>query len=73
MIPCTAEVDTCIDALDEPYHLPDGTLNPCLTCDEQMSGPVFKAIAGRTRRKTGLASALCRPCDQVQQIVHVYQ
>lgn len=65
--------DECIDALDEPYHLPDGTLNPCLTCDEQMSGPVFKAVAGRTRRNTGLASALCRPCDQVQTILHVYE
>lgn len=63
----------CLDALEQPYHLPDGTLNPCLVCDETKSGPVFKAVAGRTRRNTGLASALCRPCDQVNQLLHVYR
>lgn len=61
--------DECIAALEQPYHLPDGSLNPCLSCDEERSGPVFKAVAGRTRRNTGLASALCRPCDTVQRIV----
>ena len=66
-------LDECLDALDEPYHLPDGSLNPCLACDEQQSGAVFKAVAGRTRRNTGLASAICRPCDQVHQLVHVYE
>lgn len=69
----SACLDVCLDAVDEPYHLPDGSLNACLQCDEDMSGPVFKAIAGRTRRNTGLASALCRPCDQVQRIVHDYE
>ncbi len=65
--------EACLGALDEPYHLPDGTLNACLTCDEQLSGPVFKAVAGRTRRNTGLPSALCRPCDDVMQLLHVYR
>ena len=65
-------LDPCLEALDQPYHLPDGSLNACLQCDEDMSGPVFKPVAGRTRRNTGLASALCRPCDQVQRIVHDY-
>lgn len=65
-------LDVCVDLLDDPYHLPDGSLNACLRCDEENSGPVFKAVAGRTRRNTGLASALCRPCDSVQPIVHVY-
>lgn len=65
-------LQTCLDLLDAPYHEPDGSLNACLQCDENLSGPVFKAVAGRTRRNTGLASALCRPCDQVRRVVHRY-
>jgi hypothetical protein len=60
----------CLAALEQPYHLPDGSLNDCLQCDEDESGPVFKAVAGRTRRNSGLASALCRPCDDVRPIDH---
>jgi len=37
-----------------------------------VSGPVFKAVAGRTRRNSGLASALCRPCESVYPLEHVY-
>lgn len=66
-------LQVCLEAFDEPYLEPDGTLNPCLKCDEEVSGPVFKAIAGRTRRNTGLPSALCRPCAEVSRIVHVYE
>lgn len=63
----------CLAALNAPYHNPDGTLNPCLVCDEVESGPVFKAVAGRTRRNTGLPSSMCRPCKEVVPLVHVYQ
>jgi hypothetical protein len=63
----------CLAALDAPYHLPDGTLNECLVCDEVESGAVFKAVAGRTRRNTGVASAMCRPCSEVQPLLHVYE
>ena len=62
----------CIALLGEPYHEPDGDLNACLLCDEVQSGPVFKAVAGRTRRNTGVASALCRPCNDVQRLDHAY-
>lgn len=64
--------DTCIAALTAPYNEPDGALNPCLACDESQSGPVFKAVAGRTRRNSGLADAICRPCSDVKPIVHSY-
>ena len=66
-------LQVCLDLLDAPYHEDDGSLNECLQCDEDLSGPVFKAVAGRTRRNTGLASALCRPCDEVRQVVHRYE
>ena len=59
-------------ALDSPYHLPDGRLNPCLVCDEEKSGPVFKAVAGRTRRNSGLPNAMCRPCAEANPVVHAY-
>jgi hypothetical protein len=62
----------CIANLGQPYNLPDGTLNPCLQCDEDKSGPVFKAVAGRTRRNTGIPNAICRPCSEVRPLVHHY-
>ena len=63
----------CFAELDKPYHTPDGALNACLQCDEDKSGPVFKAIAGRTRRNTGLANAMCRPCSEVRALAHDYR
>ncbi len=63
----------CMELLDAPYHDPDGDLNACLLCDEQESGPVFKAVAGRNRRNTGLPSSMCRPCAEVLPIVHEYR
>lgn len=65
--------EPCFAALDQPYHLPNGALNPCLACDESKSGAVFKAIAGRTRRNTGLANAMCRPCSEVRPLGHDYR
>lgn len=63
---------TCIRLLNAPYHTEDGALNACLQCDEVESGPVFKAIAGRTRRNSGLPNAMCRPCSEVPRIAHDY-
>ena len=63
-------LDVCLTALSEAYHKEDGSLNDCIQCDEDISGPVFKAVAGRTRRNSGLATALCRPCETVWRIEH---
>jgi hypothetical protein len=65
-------LQSCLGALNQPYHLPDGSLNECLRCDEVQSGDVFKAVAGRTRRNSGLANTMCRPCDEVTRLVHAY-
>ena len=35
-------------------------LNPCLQCDENINGPTFKRLAGRTRRNSGIKSAIQR-------------
>ena len=63
-------LEVCMSALDSPHHQPDGTLNDCIQCDEDESGPIFKAISGRTRRNSGLPSGLCRPCDSVSRVDH---
>jgi hypothetical protein len=33
----------------------------CLQCDECRSGPIFQKVAGRTRRASGIRSAIARP------------
>ncbi len=64
--------ETCLALLGAPYHEPGGQPNACILCDEELSGPVFKAVAGRTRRNSGLPTALCRPCSQVRMVDHRY-
>jgi hypothetical protein len=63
-------LEECIK--NEKYNQPSGALSLCLQCDEIKSGPVFKAVAGRTRRNTGIANSICRPCNEVQPIQHDY-
>lgn len=47
-----------------------GTLNPCLACDEYTSGPGFQYAAGRTRRTSGVASAIHRPAAEIYPVDH---
>ena len=63
---------SCLEYFDLPHHLADGSLNPCIQCDEDESGPIFKLVSGRTRRNSGLASGLCRPCETVFPLTHSY-
>ena len=62
----------CVSLLNASYHESSGDLNACIQCDEDLSGPVFKYWAGRTRRNSGLPTALCRPCNTVFQVDHHY-
>lgn len=62
----------CLPLLSAPYHNEDGSPNDCIQCDEDLSGPVFKPVAGRTRRNSGLPTALCRPCSDVRPVDHRY-
>lgn len=62
----------CLGGLASNYHDEDGSPNACIQCDEDESGPVFKAVSGRTRRNSGLPSALCRPCNTVSRVIHRY-
>lgn len=66
-------LSSCLAQMNEPNQLPDGSLNECIQCDEDKSGPVFKAVSGRTRRNSGIPSALCRPCDSVSRVLHRYE
>lgn len=56
----------------EPFNKPDGSLNDCLQCDEDNSGPVFKYFSGRTRRNSGITSSINRPGSQVYNMTHCY-
>jgi hypothetical protein len=47
-----------------------GKLRPCLQCDEDKSGPGFKYSAGRTRRNSGVESAIPRPEQDVYPVDH---
>lgn len=48
----------------------DGNLNPCLACDERVSGPGFQYAAGRTRRSSGLTSAITRRPAEIFRVDH---
>ena len=48
----------------------DGNLKPCIACDEYKSGPGFKYTAARTRRWSGLKSAIPRSKDEIFQVNH---
>uniref|UniRef100_A0A0G4I1W9 Uncharacterized protein n=1 Tax=Chromera velia CCMP2878 TaxID=1169474 RepID=A0A0G4I1W9_9ALVE len=57
---------TCIRSVakGEPNNgpPPECQLNACLQCDEEAAGPIFQSFAGRTRRRSGLMSAIARGC-----------
>jgi hypothetical protein len=57
---------------NEPFVKPDGTLNDCLQCDEDKSGPIFKYESGRTRRNSGIKSEIDRPVDEIYKMDHCY-
>jgi len=61
---------TCFTLLDAPYHLADGGVNECLACDEREGAATLRAAAGRTRRNTGVPSAVCLPCGSVARVAH---
>jgi len=57
---------------NEPFNKPDGSLNDCLQCDEDKSGPNFKFFSGRTRRNSGIISEIYRPPDTIYNMEHCY-
>lgn len=50
---------------------PGCELVECMQCDEDVSGPLFKKFAARTRRASGLLSQIVRPCNAVPKVIHV--
>ena len=68
----------CLRDWNQPYNVPSEsacpncTLNSCLQCDETKSGPIFKKVAARTRRDSGLSSAIWRPPSSIANITHYY-
>ncbi len=66
---------TCLLSLlkREPLNRADGSLNACIRCDEDRSGPVFKYYAGRTRRNSGIESEIGRDPKELYHVVHDYR
>ena len=60
--------------LHVPNNVPANStnLNPCIQCDEDKSGPIFKKVAARTRRDSGLKSSINRPANQMYHVYHYY-
>lgn len=48
-----------------------GQLRPCLQCDENKSGTGFKFSAGRTRRNSGIESAIERRDSEIYPVDHL--
>ena len=63
---------TCVKSWikNEPFNKTNGDLNDCLQCDEDKSGKAFKVSAGRTRRNSGLKSAIFRHPEEILSINH---
>ena len=57
---------------NEPFTKPDGTLNDCIQCDEDESGPVFKYFSGRSRRNSGIHSEIERNKSDIYNLTHCY-
>ena len=58
------------DNMSDEHVDEHGNLNPCLACDEDTSGPGFQYAAGRTRRTSGLTSAIYRPAPETFPVDH---
>ncbi len=53
-----------------PNNDETGQLRPCLRCDEDKSGAGFKYSAGRTRRNSGIESAIERHPSAIYNLEH---
>ena len=62
--------DVLTNDMDGAHADEQGNLNPCLACDEHASGPGFRYAAGRTRRSSGLASAIPRAGGEIYGVDH---
>ena len=50
----------CLKHYFSKNNISKSKLNPCLQCDENINGPIFKRLAGRTRRNSGIKSSIQR-------------
>ncbi|KAH3761775.1 hypothetical protein Pelo_6424 [Pelomyxa schiedti] len=60
LIPCIeCEIEHC------PHNYPNGSLNKCLQCDEDICGPGFISCAGANRRDSCIVSDIERDDDEI--------
>ncbi|CAB9528822.1 expressed unknown protein [Seminavis robusta] len=60
-------LSSCLKYFGDPPNLNESQcpLNECILCNEEISGPLFKKYAGRTRRGSGLLSYIVRNCSEL--------
>jgi len=57
---------------NEPNNKPDGSLNACLQCSEDVAAPVFNYYAGRNTENSGIETAVKFPEEDMYRIDHCY-
>eukprot|EP00533_Pseudo-nitzschia_delicatissima_P003897 CAMPEP_0116095596 /NCGR_PEP_ID=MMETSP0327-20121206/9748_1 /TAXON_ID=44447 /ORGANISM="Pseudo-nitzschia delicatissima, Strain B596" /LENGTH=454 /DNA_ID=CAMNT_0003587275 /DNA_START=106 /DNA_END=1470 /DNA_ORIENTATION=- len=63
------EDDNKVQAMPSNGPAPECALNDCITCNDEVSAPVFEKFAGRSRHRSGLLSTAARRCSSLPNII----
>eukprot|EP00533_Pseudo-nitzschia_delicatissima_P012878 CAMPEP_0197263728 /NCGR_PEP_ID=MMETSP1432-20130617/1344_1 /TAXON_ID=44447 /ORGANISM="Pseudo-nitzschia delicatissima, Strain UNC1205" /LENGTH=421 /DNA_ID=CAMNT_0042728267 /DNA_START=95 /DNA_END=1360 /DNA_ORIENTATION=+ len=63
------EDDNKVQAMPSNGPAPECALNDCITCNDEVSAPVFENFAGRSRHRSGLLSTAARRCSSLPNII----
>ena len=61
-------INMILGKFPDVYTNPDGSLKPCILCDELKSGPGYAYATGRTRRSSGIISAIDRAEEELYHL-----
>lgn len=61
--------DKKVAAIPSNGPAPECALNDCITCNDEVSAPIFEKFAGRSRRRSGLLSTAARQCSTLPNII----
>lgn len=61
-------INLLLGRFPDDYTNPDGSLKPCILCDELKSGGAYRYASGRTRRSSGIISGIDRGTGEIYPI-----
>ncbi len=61
--------DKKVVAIPSNGPAPECALNDCITCNDEVSAPIFERFAGRSRRRSGILSTAARHCSLLPNII----